>query len=71
MTKEKILAKINKAIKEEENNNLRNSMGCSEAYYNPYYLIGSCFSMDELSNMSQKTLDSLIKLAEFASDVFY
>jgi len=49
----------------------RNSMGISELFYNYNYLIGKCFSETELNNMSETELNNLIKLAEFASEMFY
>ena len=49
----------------------RNSMGCSESYYNPDYLIGKCFTEKELDALSETELNNLIRLAEFASNAFY
>ena len=54
-------------------------MGNSESLYNPYYLIGCCFTDDkkisvsesELNKMSESELNYLIKLAEYSSEVFY
>jgi len=46
-------------------------MGISELFYNSNYLIGKCFSETELNNMSETELNNLIKLAEFASEMFY
>lgn len=67
--KEKILKKIKKSL----NNPIkgRNSMGCSESYYDEYFMVGECFTEKELKGMSEKMLVNLIKLAEFASEVFY
>ncbi len=69
--KEKILNSIKAAIGIDSKSNGRNSMGVSENYYNAYYLIGKCFDFNELSKMSEKELKNLLKLADFASDVFY
>jgi hypothetical protein len=71
MSKEEILKEINSCIDTEKTNKGRNSMGVSESNYNPYYLIGKCFTTEELSEMSEIELDNLIKLAEYASDAFY
>jgi hypothetical protein len=49
----------------------KNSMGTSESWYDPYYLIKNCFSENELSEMNTKELANLVKLAEKASEVFY
>ena len=67
--KKEILKKIKKSLENPAEG--RNSMGCSESYYYPNYLIGSCFTEDELSEMDETALNDLLKLAEFASDVFY
>jgi hypothetical protein len=49
----------------------RNSMGCSESNYNPYYAIGRCFTEEELNNMDEAGLNNLIKLGQYLSDAFY
>ena len=67
MTKEEILKKINEAQKIKG----MNSMGVSESYYDPYFLTKACFTSEELQEMSQKELENIIKLANFASDIFY
>lgn len=67
MSKEEIL----KSIKEVQPIKGYNSMGVSESFYNPYYLISQCFSYEELETMAEKELHNMIKLAQFASDSFY
>ena len=49
----------------------RNSMWCSENYYDSYYMIGKCFTEEELEKMNDTELDNIFKLANFASEVFY
>ena len=49
----------------------RNSMGVSESYYNPFYLISRCFKYKELEKLNKEELNNLYKLAEFSSEVFY
>lgn len=49
----------------------RNSMGTSESYYNPYFLISKCFTEEELKEMDEPTLVALVKLGDFASEIFY
>ena len=71
MTKEEILQKIAYCFDKEKSNKARNSMGVSESFYNPYYLTGKCFTTEELAAMSETELNNLIKLADYASDVFY
>jgi len=68
-SKEKILNDIKESLNTKSN--ARNSMGCSESFYNPNYLIGKCFTEDELILLSESELNNLIKLGEFASDAFY
>lgn len=79
MTKEEILQGIRNCFDKEQANKQRNSMGVSESYYNPYYLVGMCFTDDkkqtvdesELLNLSEKELNNLIKLAEYVGEAFY
>ena len=71
MTKEEILQKITDCFDKEKTNKARNSMGNSENWYNSYYLVGKCFTTEELTEMSETELTNLIKLGDFASDVFY
>ena len=77
MEKSEILEKIEAALSTD--NAARNSMGVSESFYDPYYLIGMCFTDNknrevletELFNMSETDLNSIMRLAKYASDVFY
>ena len=69
MTKEEILETIQNDIGTKST--ARNSMGCSEDNYNPYYAIGKCFTQDELNIMGEKELNDLIKLGEYLSGAFY
>ena len=65
----KILADIKKAFYSKEAG--RNSMGVSESFYDPYYLIKTAFTLEELEAMDGKTLEALLKLADHATEVFY
>ena len=67
--KEEILKQIKESLKLERKG--RNSMGVDERFYNSYYLIAQCFKEDELNNMSESELENLIKLADYAGDMFY
>jgi len=67
MTKDEIIEKI----KEYKPNTARNSMGCSENWYNPYYAIKMTFDLDTLEKMSETELNNLIKLAETISEGLY
>ena len=49
----------------------RNSMGCSENWYNPYFAIKETFSVEEISLMSEKEIDNLIALADNIADGLY
>lgn len=42
----------------------RNSMGCSENWYNPYYAIKETFSREKIENMSESEIENLIELAD-------
>lgn len=67
MTKEEII----NGIKNVKLTNTRNSMGCSENWYNSYYAIKMTFSMEEIENMSKKELNNLVKLGNAISDGLY
>lgn len=69
--REEILEEIKKAVKIPDFSQGKNSMGTSESYYNPAYMVGKCFTEEDLQNMNEEMLNNLIKLADFASDVFY
>ena len=67
MTKEEII----NGIKNLKLTTARNSMGCSENWYNSYYAIKMTFSMEEIENMSEKELNNLVKLGNAISDGLY
>ena len=69
--KEEILDKIRYAIMPKNKENARNSMGVSESYYNPYYMVGKFMEFEQLELLSEEELDRLINLAYFAGDAFY
>jgi hypothetical protein len=71
MKKEEILEKIKFAIMPKNKENGRNSMGVSESYYNPYYMVGEFMEFEQLELLNEEELYRLIKLAEFAGDAFY
>jgi len=71
MTKEEILLKIEQAIIPKEKNVGRNSMGVSESFYNPYFMVGKFLDMEKLEQLNDKELNLLIELADFAADAFY
>jgi hypothetical protein len=50
---------------------MRNSMGCSENWYNAYYAIKETFTIDEIKNMSEKEIENLVKLAEAIGEALY
>lgn len=65
--KEEIITNI-KEVKPEKG---RNSMGVPESFYNPFFLLKSFKTLDELEKLSEKELNLLLELAGFASDIFY
>lgn len=72
MEKGDILDRIKGCFNKEADNKAINSMGVSESYYNPYYLIGKCFEdFTELEKMNENELNNLVRLADFASEEFY
>lgn len=70
MTKEEIINNI----KNVNTTTTRNSMGCSENWYNPYYAIKMTFLMEEIGNMSESelnNLNNLVKLGDAISEGLY
>jgi hypothetical protein len=65
--KEKLIDYINNPV----TTTMRNSMGCSENWYNAYYAIKETFSIDEIQNMSEKEIENLVKLAEAIGEALY
>ena len=54
----------------------RNSMGVNENFYDPIYLLRQAFKDEDvgltsMDDMSEGTLNALLKVAKFAGDVFY
>lgn len=67
MTKEEILEKV----KNCKTTTARNSMGCSENWYDPIYAIRETFETEVLEKMSEVELNNLIKLAQNISENLY
>jgi lysyl-tRNA synthetase class I len=67
MTKTEII----NAIKNVGTTTARNSMGCSENWYNSYYAIKMTFTMEEIESMSEKELNNLVKLADNIEENLY
>lgn len=67
MTKEEIINNI----KNVGTTTARNSMGCSENWYNPYYAIKMTFPMEEIGNTSESELNNLVKLGDAISEGLY
>ena len=65
--KEKLLEYIDKPVLTDA----RNSMGCSENWYNPYYAMKETFTEEEIVNMSDSEINNLIKLAENIMEALY
>ena len=58
--KQKLLEYMNNPIETKA----RNSMGCSENWYNPYYAIKETFSREKIENMSDSEIEDLVELAD-------
>lgn len=51
--------------------NMRNRMGCSEDWYNPYFAVAHTFDDDALDKMSESEIEHLIKLADTIGNALY
>ena len=69
MTKEEIINNIKNTSL--VGTSARNSMGCSENWYNVYFSIKMTFSMDEIENMSENELNNLVKLGNTIAEGLY
>ena len=67
MTKEEILNNVRNLT----TTTARNSMGCSENWYNWFYALRETFGIEKLEKMSEEELNDLLKLAEVLADAFY
>ena len=63
-TKEEILKKIISCFDAEKSIFEKESDGIYEPSYDPYYLVGNCFHIYELYEMSEAELNNLIRFAE-------
>ena len=69
MTKEEIINNIKNTS--TVGTSARNSMGCSENWYNAYFSIKMTFSMEEIEIMSENELNNLVKLGDAISEGLY
>lgn len=51
--------------------NARNSMGCSENWYNEVFAIYNTFSEEEILNMSEREIELLMRLGLKMSEALY
>lgn len=49
----------------------RNSMGCSENWYNSYYAMKETFTREEIESMTDTEIENLIKLADNIAEGLY
>lgn len=67
----KKLALLEFEYRDKPINNRRNSMGCSESWYDPVYSITQTFTKEEIEAMTEKEVANLWKLAENIADGLY
>ena len=51
--------------------NIRNSMGCDESWYDKHYAISRTFTKEQVNAMSDNELANLLKLAETIQEALY
>lgn len=49
----------------------KNSMGCSENWYNSYYAISQTFTPEEINEMTEREINYLLRLGDQLSEAFY
>lgn len=49
----------------------RNSMGCSENWYNSYYAMKETFTREKIESMTDTEIENLIKLADNIAEGLY
>jgi hypothetical protein len=67
MSKEEIITSCKNATA----TTARNSMGCNESWYDPFFSMKEVFSEEELNSMSESELNHLYKLADKISEALY
>lgn len=67
----KKLALLEFEYRDKPKNSMRNSMGCSESWYDPTYSITETFTKEEIEAMTEKEVIDLWKLAENIADGLY
>ena len=67
MTKEELLNNVKNAVP----TTARNSMGCNESWYDPYFAMKEVFTEGELGAMTEQELNNLYKLADKISEALY
>ena len=67
----KKLALLEFEYRDKPVNNMRNSMGCSESWYDPVYSITQTFTKEKIEAMTEKEVNDLWKLAENIADGLY
>lgn len=65
--KQKLLGYIDNPVE----TTARNSMGCSENWYNSYYAMKETFTREEIESMTDTEIENLIKLADNIAEGLY
>lgn len=64
-------SKVIEYIKQPITTDARNSMGCSENWYNSYYAISQTFTLEEVQAMSEMEVEHLVKLGDTIAEYLY
>lgn len=65
--KQKLLEYMDKPVE----TTAKNSMGCSENWYNSYFAIKETFTREEIENMADSEIENLVKLADNIAEGLY
>lgn len=66
-----VKSKVIEYIKQPITTDARNSMGCSENWYNSYYAISQTFTLEEVQAMSEMEVEHLVKLGDTIAEYLY
>lgn len=71
MTAKELIEDYKKHYSNPDRKVMRNSMGCSEDWYDPVFCICNTFNEDDILSMDDKTINNMVKLAGKIGECLY